>query len=334
MNEDIQLRSRDFIDFMILVNKRRRVFYYLALIFISVSLFFSLNSSSQYSYKTTIKVGSADIFADIYFYQQELINIAYDADNNPFPVLGKKTGDEIIESLLNDIHFYESLTEEYLNSKYRNNLLSSEKAMSLIKNSIMFTKNYQQMSYKVEIETNEESIAGFLYNNFSLNLNKFITLRFSNHLNTLRQSIITRLKSKSKFDLNLKIEEINELILRLKLKKAASQKNSSSNISSDVDSYSSEIEIKMLEDRLVSLKTTPESYSEILSNLNFVISAKIPNTNIAYYVLFNDKMTESRNINLYFSLVLSLFLSIFLYLLIVLFYDLSTQINSRLQSNS
>jgi hypothetical protein len=334
MNKDIKLRSRDFIDFMILVNKRRRVFYYLVLIFMSVSLLFSLNSSSQYSFKTTIKIGSDDIFSDIYFYQQELINIAYDYDNNPFPVLGRKTGDEITGSLLNDIHFYESLAEEYLNSKYRNNLLSYEKVMSLIKNSIRFTKDYQQMSYKVEVETDEESIAGFLYNNFSLNLNELIALRFNNHLNTLRLSIITRLKSKAKFDLNLKIEEINELISKVKLKKVVSQSDSSSNVSSDVDSYSSEMEIKMLENRLVSLKETPESYSELLSNLNFVISLKIPNTNIEYYVIYNDKVAESRNINLYFSLVLSLFLSIFLYLLIVVFYDLSAQINSRLRSNS
>jgi hypothetical protein len=298
-------KKRDLVDFLILLECKKNIFYTLFALITTIFIIILLNLNPTYSFKKELTVSSSNAFSDIYQYQRNVFTIAK-ATIDTKDIIGRDSADNIIMTLFNDGNFYKEIAKEFIDSKFNNGELTSIQVENLITDSIQVSHNIK-WRYVLEIETENESIAYFIHSNLDEIVDKTISKKFLNYITKLRSNSIGLLSSLADYQ----IEKIKLGILDL----SNNAKPSNTSIST--------------EQFLTILNQTPHKYSSAYSSLKALKRTEIPNTNIRYTVSSSSRVDKSSSMNIYLAFFLSVFFSIFLYLIYVLSYDLKQQITIR-----
>ncbi len=298
-------KRRDLVDFLIILECKKYVFYILLVVSLVISMFASINANNTYSYRKILTVSPDDAFSGVYRYQKDVLEAAgFDTDD----VIGRKSVDGILKALLDDSIFYQELSTRYLNSKFGiNNVLPVEDIVFEMSNSIEYSNDIK-WQYVLKVETQYEAVAHFLYYEMSSIIDTIIAKRFLDYINKIKESSVLKLESLSQ----LQIEEIKVGVFN----SFESKKNKA-------------FDLSKLEINFSGLREEPHKYSPAYANLKSIERKKMPETRINYTVSTVSKIKEISNLNIYLALILSVFLSMFVYLFYILFYDLKIQISDR-----
>ncbi len=299
--------SRDFIDFLIALRKNKNNFLYIWFLVTLVAVFININSAGGYKFKSLVKVASDEAFSSSAFFQQELLRFKHPKKND-LNILSRVHADSMVSSALNSNSFYELLTDKYIKSEFYNPSISKKDVHEEIIESVEYIKNYQELSYQLEVKIKHKSIAYYLYNNFYQELKILINTNFQLHHKELMKSTKRLLSYKADFEVEQE---------KVKVKNMAYKVNSKGNIPAI-----------SLKESLKDIDEHPEKYSLSYRASKFVELNDIPASS-KYLTAINGKVVKTSRIGIYLALIMSLFLSIFLFFGAVLFYDVIEQIKVR-----
>lgn len=299
--------SRDFIDFLIALRKNKNNFLYIWFLVTLVAVFININSAGGYKFKSLVKVASDEAFSSSTFFQQELLRFKHPKKND-LNILSRVHADSMVSSALNSNSFYELLTDKYIKSEFYNPSISKKDVHEEIIESVEYIKNYQELSYQLEVKIKHKSIAYYLYNNFYQELKILINTNFQLHHKELMKSTKRLLSYKADFEVEQE---------KVKVKNMAYKVNSKGNIPAI-----------SLKESLKDIDEHPEKYSLSYRVSKFVELNDIPASS-KYLTAINGKVVKTSRIGIYLALIMSLFLSIFLFFGAVLFYDVIEQIKVR-----
>ena len=298
-------KKRDIVDFLILLECKKNIFYILFASITTIFIIILLNLNHTYSFKKVLTVSSDNAFSDIYQYQRNIYTIVKTTIDTK-DIIGRDSADNIIMTLFNDGDFYKDIAKEFIDSKFNNGKLTTIQVENLITDSIQFSNDIK-WRYILEIETENKSIAYFIHSNLDKIIDQIISKKFLKHITKLRNNSIGSLSSLA----NYQIEKIKLGIIDL-----------SDNIEPSKGSINAE-------QYLTILNQTPHRYSSAYSSLEVLKGGEIPNTNIRYTVSSSSRVVRSSSMNIYLAFFLSVFFSMFSYLIYVLSYDLKRQIKIR-----
>jgi len=304
--------SRDFIDFLILVYRRQKIFYLMVFIFIALSFYFNNYLNTTYKFNMELQVSLKDNYFETDNFQRQLNKVVNEVSSSADGSTGGGTDLEALNDLLwsrdqvrvliktlpmNGI-FFSELATEYI----KNNDLVDRFAVEEKINASLTYKDKGDYGLIVNVALDDIELARFLQDNFIRLLEKHISERMITHLINLKDNALILFSSKANIEINKRVFLIRE--------------------DSAIDNKDEIIE---------QLLSEPIRHSAFSDSYYYVTSMVIPQYDLPYIDNTQTKVVESNRVNPYFVYLFLIFIALFIHVVISIFVDLLEQINKRIK---
>jgi hypothetical protein len=303
-------KGRDFIDFLILVYRRQKTFYFLLLVFFAMGAYFNNFHNTKYKFNMELQVSLKDNYFDTDNFQRQLnktVNEINSVDGD-----GSSTDLEALNNLLwsrdevrvliktlpmNGI-FFSELASEYIKNSY---LIDQTEVESRINASLSY-KDKGDYGLIVFASLDDLDLGRFLEDNFITIMEKHISNRMKTHLLNLKANALTLFESKANIAINKRVFQIKE---------------------NDMIENNSLLIDQLLAD--------PMRNSIYADSYYFIDSMEVPAYNLAYIDNTQTSISKSNRVNPLFVYVFLIFIALFFHIVISIFIDLLDQIKKRIE---
>ena len=303
-------KSRDFIDFLILVYRRQKTFYFLLVVFLAMGAYFNNYHNTKYKFNMELQVSLKDNYFDTDNFQRQLnktVNEINSVDGD-----GSSTDLEALNNLLwsrdevriliktlpmNGI-FFSELASEYINSS---NLVDQSEVEARINSSLSY-RDKGDYGLIVFASLDDLELGQFLEDNFITIIEKHISNRMETHLLNLKSNALTLFESKANIAINKRVFLTKE---------------------------DDKIENKSL--LIDQLLKNPIRNSIYADSYYFIDSMEVPEYNLAYIDNTQTSISKSHRVNPLFVYVFLFFIALFFHIVISIFIDLLDQIKKRIE---
>ena len=295
-------KGRDFIDFLILVYRRQKTFYFLLLVFLAMGVYFNNFHNTKYKFNMELQVSLKDNYFDTDNFQRQLnktVNEINSVDGD-----GSSTDLEALNNLLwsrdevrvliktlpmNGI-FFSELASEYIKNS---DLADQANVESRINGSLSY-KDKGDYGLIVFASLDDLELGQFLEKNFINIMEKHISNRMKTHLLNLKINALTLFESKANIAINKRVFLTKE------------------------------------DDKIDQLLADPIRNSIYADSYYFIDSMQVPEYNLAYIDNTQTSISKSNRINPLFVYVFLIFIALFFHIVISIFIDLLDQIKKRI----
>ena len=293
-------RNRDFIDFLIYLTNKRKIFFIILFFLLVFTTYFDQFKNTNYKYQTTIKIAPESVMVPII----DNINVYNtSADVYLTPLKGTATYQslskdlcDMIRSTFADKNFYYSLADDFKFDKNVSSNLSREALFSILKSSIERMPNDASICVNVEFNSSAEIIE-YLNKYYPTMVNMYIENEIKSRLNVFRQG-------------------------KLNFLQKSLDSTKTSVVDPDREGVLNQLELNALEERQL----------VVLSKLELVENTELADTNIEYFV---DKSTNiGQTLNYIFLYAFAIFMSIIFFVLTVVLIDFKEQYKHRNLENN
>ena len=296
-------KGRDFIDFLILVYRRQKTFYFLLLVFLAMGVYFNNFHNTKYKFNMELQVSLKDNYFDTDNFQRQLnktVNEINSVDGD-----GSSTDLEALNNLLwsrdevrvliktlpmNGI-FFSELASEYIKNS---DLADQANVESRINGSLSY-KDKGDYGLIVFASLDDLELGQFLEKNFINIMEKHISNRMKTHLLNLKVNALTLFESKANIAINKRVFLTKE------------------------------------DDKIDQLLADPIRNSIYADSYYFIDSMQVPEYNLAYIDNTQTSISKSNRINPLFVYVFLIFIALFFHIVISIFIDLLDQIKKRIE---
>jgi len=295
-------KSRDFIDFLILVYSRQKTFYFLLLVFLAMGAYFNNFHNTKYKFNMELQVSLKDNYFDTDNFQRQLnktvneINsIDGDGSSTDLEALNNLlwSRDEVrvlIKTLPMNGIFFSELASEYIKNS---DLADQANVESRINGSLSY-KDKGDYGLIVFASLDDLELGQFLEKNFINIMEKHISNRMKTHLLNLKINALTLFESKANIAINKRVFLTKE------------------------------------DDKIDQLLADPIRNSIYADSYYFIDSMQVPEYNLAYIDNTQTSISKSNRINPLFVYVFLIFIALFFHIVISIFIDLLDQIKKRI----
>jgi energy-coupling factor transporter transmembrane protein EcfT len=287
--------NRDFIDFLISLFRRKKIFFLILLFILAYTTYFVKFINDTYSFKTSLKIAPKSVVLPI-INSLNLYSAAGDQEktkqsSNLETYRTMELGlCEIIYASFVDRNFYLKLADDY-NAK---NPYAKEdrNGLSDIFSNIISTSQHVPSVCALALNKGAFKYINYLYQNYPTMLNNYIENEIATHLSLLRSTRIDYLQ-KSLESIGLSIIDISR------------------------EEFLQKLELNVLEERRFVIE----------SNIELIKIIETPTTKISYFMHQSNK--PSKTLNFIFLYIFALFLSIIFFVLTVVLIEFKEQYKLR-----
>ena len=303
-------KNRDFVDFLILVYRRQKTFYFLLLVFLAMGAYFNNSHNTKYKFNMELQVSLKDNYFDTDNFQRQL--------NKTVNEINSVEGDGSSTDLeaLNNLLWSRDEVRILIKTLPMNGIFFSELASEYIKNSDLVDQSEVEakinasLSYKdkgdygliVFASLDDIELGNFLEKNFITIMENHISNRMRTHLFNLQINALRLFESKANIAVNKRIFQIKE----------------------DENIQNKNLLIDQLLENPIRNSIYADSYY-------FIDSMEVPEYNLAYIDSTQTSISKSNRVNTIFVYVFLIFIALFFHVVTSIFIDLLDQIKKRIE---
>ena len=303
-------KRRDFIDFLILVYRRQKTFYFLLALFLALGLYFNTYYNTKYKFNMELQVALKDNYFETDNFQRQLNKTVNEINS----VDGEGSSTDL--QALNNLLWSRDEVRVLIKTLPMNGIFFSELASEYIKNSDLVDQTEVEarinasLSYKdkgdygliVFASLDDLDLGKFLEESFITIMEKHISNRMQTHLLNLKVNALTLFESKAKIAINKRVFEIQE---------------------------DEQIENKaQLTNQLLDEPIRNSIYAD---SYFFIESLEVPEYNLAYIDNTQTTISKSNRVNPLFVYIFLIFIALFFHIVVSIFIDLLDQIKKRIE---
>lgn len=303
-------KRRDFIDFLILVYRRQKTFYFLLALFLALGLYFNTYYNTKYKFNMELQVALKDNYFETDNFQRQLNKTVNEINS----VDGEGSTTDL--QALNNLLWSRDEVRVLIKTLPMNGIFFSELASEYIKNSDLVDQTEVEarinasLSYKdkgdygliVFASLDDLDLGKFLEESFITIMEKHISNRMQTHLLNLKVNALTLFESKAKIAINKRVFEIQE---------------------------DEQIENKaQLTNQLLDEPIRNSIYAD---SYFFIESLEVPEYNLAYIDNTQTSISKSNRVNPLFVYIFLIFIALFFHIVVSIFIDLLDQIKKRIE---
>jgi hypothetical protein len=332
-----QINERDFIDLLSSLFYRKRMFYLIFLIFISLG--FLINATWNNEYKFTLETKTPT--KDTYLAFSEYLNfingvtitdksgasgsIAFNENRGIYTdysdYISRDASFDIITNFKFDLSNFHELSELYIDSLGGKSNYDKFDLSNKIRSSISI-KIKDGLNSVFTVSNDDENLVNFLYTKLATFLNERTSMKYYEYAQNVRNSKVEELESMMSTRIRLLENQLISVNQQINLKNQTIELNLNDNSQNDTE-LNLLLREKLLLTRSLSLKDSP----------SITINAKsIPGKNVNYFHIVTSQPAESDKVNKWFVYLFLVFASLLFHLMMVILIDLKTQINIRINS--
>ena len=302
-------KGRDFIDFLILVYRRQKTFYFLLALFLSLGFYFNTYHNTKYKFNMELQVALKDNYFETDNFQRQLNKTVNEINS----VDGEGSSTDL--EALNNLLWSRDEVRVLIKTLPMNGIFFSELASEYIKNSDLVDQTEVEarinasLSYKdkgdygliVLASLDDIDLGRFLEKNFITIMERHISNRMKTHLLNLKVNALTLFESKAKIAINKRVFLIQD--------------------DKQIDN----------KDQIVNqLLDEPIRNSIYADSYFFIDSLEVPEYNLAYIDNTQTSITKSNRVNPLFVYIFLVFIALFFHIVVSIFIDLLDQIKKRI----
>ena len=285
--------NRDFIDFLIELFVKRRIFYLILFILLSYATYFNLVENDEYKYQTTIKISPESHLVPI-INNINVYNTSADVYLNPLKVnvdckILKDDLCDLIKGTFVDRLFIDSLTDDYI--KKNKSDITREEIRINFEGALKILPNDGTSCVNVGISSTEDYIH-YMKKYYTDNIHTYLEDEISKRLALIR---------------NGKIEFLRKSLDSTK----------TSVVDPERVRTLGQLELNALEERQV----------VVLSKLELVENTEIVDTNVGFFIYKSSDI--GKTLNYIFLYAFAIFMSLIIFVLTIVLIDFKSQFNSR-----
>lgn len=303
-------KGRDFIDFLILVYRRQKTFYFLLALFLLLGFYFNTYHNTKYKFNMELQVALKDNYFETDNFQRQLNKTVNEINS----VDGEGSSTDL--QALNNLLWSRDEVRVLIKTLPMNGIFFSELASEYIKNSDLVDQTEVEarinasLSYKdkgdygliVFASLDDLDLGKFLEDNFITIMERHISNRMDTHLLNLKVNALTLFESKAKIAINKRVFEIQE--------------------DEQIDTKAQLIN-QLLDD--------PIRNSIYADSYFFIDSLEVPEYNLAYIDNTQTSISKSNRVNPLFVYIFLVFIALFFHIVVSIFIDLLDQIKKRIE---
>ena len=302
-------KGRDFIDFLILVYRRQKTFYFLLALFLLLGFYFNTYHNTKYKFNMELQVALKDNYFETDNFQRQLNKTVNEINS----VDGEGSSTDL--EALNNLLWSRDEVRVLIKTLPMNGIFFSELASEYIKNSDLVDQTEVEarinasLSYKdkgdygliVLASLDDIDLGRFLEKNFITIMERHISNRMKTHLLNLKVNALTLFESKAKIAINKRVFLIQD--------------------DKQIDN----------KDQIVNqLLDEPIRNSIYADSYFFIDSLEVPEYNLAYIDNTQTSITKSNRVNPLFVYIFLVFIALFFHIVVSIFIDLLDQIKKRI----
>jgi len=286
--------NRDFIDFLIELYEKKRIFLIFLVLAVGYAAYFNEMKNNDFSFKTTINIAPESILIPIInnlnIYQNSAIGLLQsDLKNVSYKSLELDLC-QLIRSTFVDKNFTLGLADDYLRNT-PSSLESIDVVFNNLQGSLKMLPNDITICINAKI-TSDKKYISYLNSNYESMMNSFVQTEMTKRLSLIRLGKLDYLEQTLDSTKTTNVDKNRQVTL-------------------------GQLELNNLEERKLT----------VLSNLQLLQNTTIADTNIPF-LIWNSSKT-SQNLNQMFLYAFAIFISIIFYVLTVIMIDFKGQYKSR-----
>jgi hypothetical protein len=291
--------NRDFIDFLIYLLNKKKIFFIILFVLISYATYFDRYKNTNFNYQTIIKIAPESVLVPI-INNINVYNTSADVYLNP--LRGTATYQSMvldlcgmIKSSFVDKEFFYSLVDDFLERNIDSNFSRDELFLNL-KGSIENLPNDGAVCVKVKFNSSAK-IINYLYNYYPKIVNSYIENEIEKRLVVFRQG-------------------------KLDFLEKSLDSTKTSVVDPDREGVLDQLELNALEERQLVVR----------SKMELVQNTELADTKINYFVYKSTNIGQT--LNFLFLYAFAIFISIISFVLIVVLIDFKEQYKHRNLNNN